>query len=872
MKSKEKTKLLLGSDSDSDSDSDSSSSSSSSSPESSVLKINKKFAREYTSRKQSQELKNAEQNKRGGGVRFSDNIDIQEFSDDDGSSSTSEEEDEDGELLTNKMNLKIFQTIKALQNKDDSIYNKDTQFFSDQEDDTDDDSSDDDDEGETVSSKRKGSTKQTLKSLATQDILNKMGSDDNNNKEEDNDDDEDGEPSGALYSKMDSKSVPELAYDEEQRALRSEFLSKGGEVGGGNDDDDSDDDSDASDFLLKKKKNQAHESIDEDEVKIIQQVEQLASDTLLKGRAGKKKKSKQNKSNDKSDNESDEEELQDEDKEDNEDDSNNDDNVKDPWGKLQNANEFLFDYIKNKRWVDKMPTSFDPLEDDDDDADDVDRMDDFESKYNFRFEEERAANKLSESTIDLENENDNEENGRSSINTTPRIVSYARNSIHTSRKVDDKNRKKRLARKERKEQERKQMEEKLKRLKNAKRVELENKMKQIMKVSGGGQIPTDVLDRLLEADYDDGKFDEAMQEYFNDDSFNDAENVEDIEALRKEILEEEGIEAKGDDGWYNEDAADGEDEAYAPDGSSAYYDGGDEEGDEEPYYNDEENEEVQEPKQKKKKSNSNKEELPEQLRTKIQDELYKLDYEDMIGDMPCRFKYKQVQPNSYGLSTEEILFAKDSTLKEYVSLKKMAPYHSLDHSEAPIHPNKRKRARQMIKQDINEMLDEYDVKQQELNREKQKLEYENKEADAMAGADGEKKKKKRRQKKKSKKDSSGDDDAKMEQEPGPEEESKKMDLDSKDIKESGATTEDEEQSGKKKKRTRKKKGKKLNKNLVQDNTEAEPEGVVAPANNNDIQPAKKKKKRSRKKANKKVMKMEEDTGISASRLASYGLA
>ena len=84
---------------------------------------------------------------------------------------------------------------------------------------------------------------------------------------------------------------------------------------------------------------------------------------------------------------------------------------------------------------------------------------------------------------------------------------------------------------------------------------------------------------------------------------------------------------------------------------------------------------------------------------KLNEELYKLDYEDIVGGIPCRFKYRQVAAQDYGLSAEDILNAEDNELNQFLSLKKLSPYNFSTVREEKL-SKKRKRLRSAIKERV----------------------------------------------------------------------------------------------------------------------------------------------------------------------------
>lgn len=612
-------------------------------------------------------------------------------------------------------------------------------------------------------------------------ILEKM-----ENDEDARESDDDSVDKKDIRSLQKDEKLEKLAYDDEQKELRSAFMTG-----------DNDESSDSDDDWLVKKKGAAvfDGEVEKERINAIEQLEKTAEMDGLK--------------------------------------------LSDPKGEVQDGDKFLLDFIKNKRWVDQNELESDsdndePMkpriidnEDDGHDSDaslqELDKTDDFESKYNFRFEE---ANENSGAALS--------------------VVGYSRTALSdTVRRKDESRKLKRQQRKERKEAERKAKEERLKRLKNAKKEELEDRIKQIKSVlgdkvdeaavekPGDDNIDEEMVAKLMEGDFDPDKFEDIMSKMYSDDFYAQEEKEWktdlDVKESLKKANEEDGI-------VLNEE---GEGDVYDDAGGEMEYEG---EYDETEDYGEEDLDVDARDKDVTEKESS----LDKKLKERMLDELYKLDYEDIIGDMPTRFKYRKVEKNRYGLTSEEILFSRDTSLKQFVSLKRMAPY--IEDGEYNPGFRKRRKFREMSKEEIREEMKQYALQNAKIDDEVEE--------------EVEKPKKKRRRQKKGKKAVTPSENI-----------TSSEDYANTEVEEiSKETNETESEDKTKSKKTRKKKGKKGTKaDMAKVNDETNNFTTTSKVNNEKIEKSSSKKSRKRDRKSKKKDHKQKVDGISASRLQSYGL-
>lgn len=284
------------------------------------------------------------------------------------------------------------------------------------------------------------------------------------------------------------------------------------------------------------------------------------------------------------------------------------------------------DYILSNGYADKdddeIPT-YDEIVGDDDFEE---KQTEFEHKYNFRYEDP----------------------DQEFIKRYPRTIE---NSV---RMVDSRRKEKRVERQERKVQEKKDKFQEIEMLKELKRKEIEEKVAQLKAVTGEEEFNVDEMD--LDGDFDPDEYDKKMQAIFNSEYYEVDEGDEkpeapsDIEDLQVENYDEmDNNDKKGEhceDDDFNMDCD---------------YD--ESQKDQKKSFQDEMIEGTRKRKRGKRKSK-----FMEMLETRkpqfdpdeektfgdYLDEYYKLDCEDIIGDVKCRFKYVETVPCDYGLSVEEV--------------------------------------------------------------------------------------------------------------------------------------------------------------------------------------------------------------------------
>lgn len=173
------------------------------------------------------------------------------------------------------------------------------------------------------------------------------------------------------------------------------------------------------------------------------------------------------------------------------------------WGdenQLDEKDRFLRKYILTKGWIDK-----DEQSEFQDSSEDEEKMDEFEEKYNFRFEEPGAS----------------------------QLITFERDMPDTLRAQEEKARKRqRLAKAEREKELKKQLQDELNQLKIAKKNELLDKIVKVQQVGGVSNAKL-ILDELANNEFQPDEFDKKMDQLYDDEYFEE-EVEEDSQELEIE--------------------------------------------------------------------------------------------------------------------------------------------------------------------------------------------------------------------------------------------------------------------------------------------------------------------------------------------------
>lgn len=325
---------------------------------------------------------------------------------------------------------------------------------------------------------------------------------------------------------------------------------------------------------------------------------------------------------------------------------------------LNENDKFLRDYITKQLWKPRDASNYkvplDPAVSDSEDEEAVEEQERFEKQFNFRFEEEEGT----------------------------QIKAYPR-AIETSLRRDESKRKEqREAKKLRKKEEKLRKKEEINRLKSLKKKEVLDRLKKIQEITGASIDGLEKLD--LEGEFKPEEFDQQMAEAFDDDYYEGEE-----EPVKPVFEHDDYI----DDEEFDDDDEEGDEEGDGDqwDDAAAEHEAYDENFIMDADYAPEPEQEVENKKDKKKKKKSKSEQESEDLGEEAKETLdsfleqsYALDFDDIAGGMPTRFRYRQVASNDFGLTAEELLFGEERQLRKWAPVRKIVKYLTPDEEKKEI--------------------------------------------------------------------------------------------------------------------------------------------------------------------------------------------
>lgn len=530
------------------------------------------------------------------------------------SSSSSSEEDSEGDQLNEQFDKEFYRTLASLKKKDPLIYDKKTTFFNNIEDQANEAEKNDEQK------KKKKEKAMFLRDYERRIITEREG------KYSDTEDE------------IEIEQKKDQTYIEEQRLLKESFKKAL-----------NDEDEDIE--LLKPKEKSETEK----------QLEEEAYKEWLKGQQKDIDPKEQ-------------EELK---------------PLRDFWNdpKLDPNEKFLRDYVLNHKFLNTQSSiedlNYNEMVHDSDenlseDENQINKQEEFEHKYNFRFEEPDQEF----------------------------IKRYPRTMESSLRKKDTRRAQKRIELKKRKQEEKTRKKEELKQLKALKRKEIEEKIEKLKEITGNDDIHFNDID--LDGDFDPAEHDRKMTEIFDEEYY--AAPEDDIKPEFPDIDEELGVDKNWDDfDPYVDEIVDNEYDAPHCEDPDFNMDAD---------YDETQNlqsELVEGTKKKKRRRRTRFAEIIAKEKPKFDpikhpsyeeyfDQYYGLDYEDVIGDLPCRFKYRKVVPNDYGLTVEEILTADDKELNKWCSLKKALQYKPEHVEQTHVKEYQRKAQNETLKRKILKSL------------------------------------------------------------------------------------------------------------------------------------------------------------------------